>query len=165
MRVIVITNSLASTNHVSVHAVYERYRKPLLRQGIELYELRPGLRAAASNEDGAVSTKMTLHSKVAVIDGESVFIGSFNLDPRSLFINTEMGMVVESVELANSMATSITSALPKTAYKLGLRQNGGLRWTYQSDGVQQSSTTEPQAGIWRRFRTRLLSYLPIESQM
>ncbi len=165
VRVIVITNSLASTNHVSVHAVYERYRKPLLRQGIELYELRPGLRAAASNADGAVSTKMTLHSKVAVVDGESVFIGSFNLDPRSLFINTEMGMVVESTELATSMATSITSALPMTAYKLDLRQNGGLRWTYQSDGIQQSSTTEPQAGFWRRFRTRLLSYLPIESQM
>jgi putative cardiolipin synthase len=165
VRVIVVTNSLASTNHVSVHAVYERYRKPLLRQGIELYELRPGSRDAASNEDGAVSTKMTLHSKVAVADGESVFIGSFNLDPRSLFINTEMGMVVESTELAASMATSITSALPKTAYKLDLRQNGGLRWTYQGDGVQQSSTTEPQTGFWRRFKTRLLSYLPIESQM
>jgi putative cardiolipin synthase len=165
VRVIVITNSLASTNHVSVHAVYERYRKPLLRQGIELYELRPGLRVAGANTDGSGPTKMTLHSKVAVVDGESVFIGSFNLDPRSLYINTEMGLVVESTELATSMATSITIALPKTAYKLNLRRNGGLKWTYQNDGVQQTSTTEPHAGFWRRVKTRLLSYLPIEGQM
>ncbi len=165
VRVIVITNSLASTNHVSVHAVYERYRKPLLRQGVELYELRPGLRSTAEGAEGKAKTKLTLHSKVAVVDGRSVFVGSFNLDPRSLYINTEMGIVVESHELAASMSSDIAGALAKTAYKLGLQQSGGLQWTSQNDGVQEISTTEPQASIWRRLWTRLLSYLPIEGQM
>ena len=165
VRVIVITNSLASTNHVSVHAVYERYRKPLLRQGVELYELRPEVRRTA--EESAVSgeTKLTLHSKVAVVDGETVFVGSFNLDPRSLYINTEMGLVVASGELATSMASGILEVLPDTAYKLSLRRNGGLQWTYRSAGVQHSSASEPQVSAWRRFKTRLLSYLPIEGQM
>ena len=165
VRVIVITNSLASTNHVSVHAVYERYRKPLLRQGVELYELRSGLRSAVEGAEGKAKTKLTLHSKVAVVDGRSVFVGSFNLDPRSLYINTEMGIVVQSQELAASMSNSIVGALAKTAYKLGLQQSGGLQWTSQNDGVQEIATTEPLASIWRRLWTRLLSYLPIEGQM
>ena len=165
VRVIVVTNSLASTNHSSVHAAYHRYRKPLLRQGVELYELRPGLLSGEPTLDGKPATKLTLHSKVAVVDGKNVFIGSFNLDPRSLYINTEMGMLVESTELADSMAADISGALPKTAYKLGLRANGGLQWTYMLGDSQLFSVTEPQASIWRRFKTRLLSYLPIEGQM
>jgi len=165
VRVIVITNSLASTNHVSVHAVYERYRKPLLRQGIELYELRPDVPSQVTRDDGATPTKLTLHSKVAVVDAKRVFTGSFNLDPRSLYINTEMGMVVESAELATAMAADIAGALPKTAYRLKLRSNGGIEWAYKSGDGWLSSNTEPLASIWRRLMTRLLSYLPIEGQM
>lgn len=165
VRVIIITNSLASTNHVSVHAVYERYRKPLLRHGVELYELKPGVSSTSTTADENSKKKLTLHSKVAVVDGKRVFVGSFNLDPRSLYINTEMGIVVESTELAEVMAADISDALLKTAYKLGLRANGGLEWAYMSGDTQLVSNTEPQAGVWRRFRTRLMSYLPIEGQM
>ena len=74
-------------------------------------------------------------------------------------------MVVESTELAESMAADICGALTKTAYKLGLRANGGLQWTYMSAGSEMISNTEPRASVWRRFKTRLLSYLPIEGQM
>lgn len=165
VRVVVITNSLASTNHVSVHAVYERYRKPMLRQGIELYELRPGISSRSGQLDGAEKTTLTLHSKVAVVDGERLFIGSFNLDPRSLYLNTEMGMVVESAQLAETIATDIAGALSKTAYKLKLRSGGGLQWVYQLRDAEAFSNTEPHASIWRRLVTRLLSYLPIEGQM
>ena len=101
VRVVIISNSLASTNHSSVHAVYARYRKPLLKRGIELYELR------AQVSSSRVATKLTLHSKVASVDRRKVFVGSFNLDPRSLYLNTEMGMVVDSEELAGSMSASI----------------------------------------------------------
>jgi putative cardiolipin synthase len=106
VRVVIISNSLASTNHSSVHAVYARYRKPLLAKGVELYELRPHVNSSDT------TTKLTLHSKVATIDRIKMFVGSFNLDPRSLYLNTEMGMAVESDTLAGEMAISILDSLP-----------------------------------------------------
>ncbi len=157
VRVVVITNSLASTNHTSVHAAYARYRKPLLRQGIELYELRPQFSVS--------DLKITLHSKVAVVDGASLFVGSFNLDPRSLYINTEMGMAVESRELAESVVASIGKSLLEQAYSLRLARNGGIRWKCLTHAGERIANKEPHTTIWRRGLTRLMSLLPIESQM
>ncbi len=159
VRVVIISNSLASTNHNSVHAVYARYRKPLLRQGIELHELRPRF------ESMETDTKLTLHSKVATVDRRKLFVGSFNLDPRSLYLNTEMAMAVDSAELAHDMATSILDTLPDQAYKLRLSHKGKLQWLLQTAGVEEVITTEPQTSLWRRFLTKLLSLLPIEEQM
>ena len=159
VRVVIISNSLASTNHVSVHAVYARYRKPLLKQGVELYELRPH---AGS---GVTTTKLTLHSKVATVDRNKVFVGSFNLDPRSLYLNTEMGMGVDCSELAASMAESILDTLPDFAYKLQLSEKGRLEWLLQATSGDEVITTEPRTTWWRRFKTKLLSFLPIEGQM
>ena len=159
VRVIIISNSLATTNHSSVHAVYARYRKPLLEQGVELYELRPHA------SDNSAGTKLTLHSKVATVDRERLFVGSFNLDPRSLYLNTEMGIVVDSGDLAGSMATSIHDSLPDLAYKLQLSPRGRLQWLLRASGGDEIITTEPRTTIWRRFLTKLMSFLPIESQM
>jgi len=159
VRVIIITNSLASTNHSSVHAVYARYRKPLLQQGVELYELRPQFEAMETE------TKLTLHSKVATVDRTKMFVGSFNLDPRSLYLNTEMGMAVTSSTLAGTMAVSILDILPDFAYKLRLSSKGKLQWLLQTAGVEEVITTEPQTSLWRRFLTKLMSLLPIEGQM
>ncbi len=159
VRVVIISNSLASTNHVSVHAVYARYRKPLLKKGVELYELRPHAGGGETN------TKLTLHSKVATVDRSKVFVGSFNLDPRSLYLNTEMGMGVHCSELATSMAESILGTLPDFAYKLQLSEKGRLEWLLQAAGGDEVITTEPQTTWWRRFKTKLLSFLPIEGQM
>ena len=155
----IISNSLASTNHSSVHAVYARYRKPLLEQGVELYELRPNLTTSDT------TTKRTLHSKVATVDREKMFVGSFNLDPRSLYLNTEMGMAVESTELADSMALSILDSLPGIAYRLQLSERRRLQWLLYAASGDEVITTEPQTTWWRRFKTKLLSFLPIESQM
>jgi putative cardiolipin synthase len=159
VRVVIISNSLASTNHASVHAVYARYRKPLLRRGIELYELRPRSRSMGTE------TTLTLHSKVATVDRQRLFVGSFNLDPRSLYLNTEMGMAVESPELSGQMAVSILETLPDFAYKLRLSPKGRLLWLLQTADVEEVITTEPQTSLWRRFRTRLMGLLPIEGQM
>jgi len=163
VRVVIVTNSLASTNHPSVHAVYARYRRRLLRQGVELYELRsnPGGHA----DDGSELAPLTLHSKVAVVDRERLFVGSFNLDPRSFYINTEMGMVVESPAMASSMASSGLESLQSSAYALRLNQKGRLTWLQAGDGPGRVLTKEPETGFWRRFRTRLMGLLPIEGQM
>ncbi|MDJ0710340.1 MAG: phospholipase D family protein [Woeseiaceae bacterium] len=159
VRVVIVSNSLASTNHASVHAVYARYRKPLLQQGVELYELRPRL------ESMPTDSTLTLHSKVSTVDRKRLFVGSFNLDPRSLYLNTEMGMAVDSAQLAGDMAKSILESLPESAYKLKLSAKGKLQWLLQTSGVQEIITTEPQSSLWRRFRTKLMSLLPIEGQM
>ena len=159
VRVVIISNSLASTNHSSVHAVYARYRKPLLKRGIELYELRPQIDTLNT------TTTVTLHSKIAVVDRLRLFVGSFNLDPRSLYLNTEMGLVVDSEQLAGEMATSIVEALPDNAYQLQLSPKGRLQWLLRASGGNEIITTEPMTTWWRRFWTRLMSYLPIEGQM
>jgi cardiolipin synthase C len=163
VRVVILTNSLASTNHSSVHAVYARYRKPLLRQGVELYELRPIEEGSmVGNMDPA---RLTLHSKVAIVDRVSAFVGSFNLDPRSLYINTELGMVVESREIAQAMASSGLESLQMAAYRLKLTRRGRLNWHYKSDGRDLVAAREPDTSFWRRLMTRLMGLLPIEGQM
>ena len=164
VRVVVITNSLASTNHSSVHAVYARYRKPLLRQGVELYELRPGNNPSRSDEEQP-DLKVTLHSKLAIVDDKILFVGSFNLDPRSLYINTEMGMVVESDELARTVAQSIGSSLPRQTYSLRLARTGGVRWKYVTRNGERIVAKEPHTTLARRLKTKLMSFLPIEGQM
>lgn len=169
VRVVIITNSLASTNHSSVHAVYARYRKPLLRAGVELHELRPT--SVKEDDENGSAVKTTLHSKVAVADRSELFVGSFNLDPRSLYINTEMGMAVTSDRLASEMAESIDALLPELTYRLQLEPSGKLSWTYsqgsrnESIGMTQTFYREPHTTVWRRLSTRLMSLLPIEGQM
>ncbi|MDX1506718.1 MAG: phospholipase D family protein [Woeseiaceae bacterium] len=165
VRVVVITNSLASTNHASVHAVYARYRKPLLRRGVEIYELRPRASGASLEEDSSLIAKLTLHSKVAVVDRRDVFVGSFNLDPRSLYINTEMGMSVRCEQLATSMRHSVLRSLNRHAYSLRLAPNGGLRWKYMTRNGEKMAAKEPHTDLWLRIKTRLMGLLPIESQM
>jgi putative cardiolipin synthase len=159
VRVVVLSNSLASTNHASVHAVYARYRKPLLRKGIELYELRPNI------DSTDPTTTLTLHSKIAIVDQSRVFVGSFNLDPRSLYLNTEMGLVVESPGLSGTMSAGIRSSLAEIAYRMKLSPKGRLQWLLRAATGDEVITTEPQTTWWRRFRTRLMSFLPIEGQM
>lgn len=165
VRVIIVTNSLASTNHDSVHAVYARYRKPLLRQGVELYELRPMPEPVAGEEHGADLAPLTLHSKVAVVDRTRLFVGSFNLDPRSFYINTEMGMVVDGPHMAESLASTGLESLRATAYRLKLNTRGRLTWHLAQDGSNRVVSTEPDTSVWRRFRTKLMGLLPIEGQM
>ena len=165
VRVVILTNSLASTNHSSVHAVYARYRKPLLRQGVELYELKPDNDNRAREDATGEARKLTLHSKVAVVDRSQVFVGSFNLDPRSLYINTELGMIVESDEMAGTMATAGIESLKFSAYELRLGTRGRLQWIYREDGEERVANKEPDTSFWRRLLTRLMGLLPIEGQM
>jgi len=148
-----------------VHAVYARYRKPLLRAGVELYELRPQSLPQHELDGDSDEAHVTVHSKVAVVDSRKAFVGSFNLDPRSLYLNTEMGVVVNSPGLATSMASSITERLPRFAYRLGLNHGGKLQWHYRTANGMQVASKEPHTSVWRRLATRFLGLLPIEGQM
>ena len=164
VRVIIITNSLASTNHVAVHGHYGGYRKRLLEAGVELYEIR-----AVQDRDetgwGHTPEQVTLHSKATFVDRETVFIGSLNFDPRSIFINTEMGIFIESAEIGSSFTEKALAALPGVAYRVTLDEWGNLLWTYDDGAVREVWHKEPQTSWGRRFKAGFYGIFPIEDQL
>ncbi|UCD67529.1 MAG: phospholipase D family protein [Betaproteobacteria bacterium] len=164
VRVIVLTNSLASTNHVPVHAGYARYRHRLIEAGVELYELRVDAVTDSDNGDRPPVESVTLHTKAMVMDRRYTFIGSLNLDPRSIDINTEMGVLVDSTAMTQSLAVPFMEMLPERAYKVFEDDNGNLRWKVIIDGEEIVETSEPQSSSWRRFKAFLSRILP-ESQL
>src|SRR6266516_2050661 len=155
----VLTNSLAATDVWLVHAGYMKYRRPLLEHGVRLYELRPeaaGAKKRRASKATIGSSRASLHGKTFVFDRTSVFIGSVNLDPRSLEQNTEVGVLVSSAELAREVAALFDRwSSPEQAYEVTRGTNGGLRWT-------GGYTDEPEAGFWRPLGAKLFSHLPIE---
>jgi putative cardiolipin synthase len=154
-----VTNSLASTNHVPVHAAYERYRKGMLAMGAEIYETRAdAFQGLEANSKG--QHRSTLHAKLIVIDRRYVFIGSLNLDPRSVVINTEIGIMIDSPELAAMLVEDIEDGFAREVYRLELHADGHLRWHGRDHGVVVEHTREPQASWWRRFSVNIFKILP-----
>lgn len=158
----ILTNSLAANDVMAVHGGYAGYRIPLLERGVSLYELKPHGSTSASlfGSSGA-----SLHTKAYVLDGRRGFIGSFNLDPRSMNLNTEMGLLFESTDAAAELeALYRRKTDPRTSYRLEL-VDGALRW--QDDAAQPPRTwdREPEASLWRRGAARVIGWLPVESQL
>ena len=169
VRVRILTNSLASTDVAAVHAGYARYRPGLLRAGVELYEIDDVLsRAQRRQKKGpSASSKASLHAKSFVIDAERVFIGSMNLDPRSVVENTEIGLLIESPAVAAAMSAWFDREASDIAYRVELERNEAgkevLAWYRDLADKRERLTTEPNTGFWRRFGVGLLQLLPIES--
>ena len=150
----VLTNSLAATDVTPVHAGYAKYREALLRGGVRLYELKPTIR----NDDHRFSgSEASLHAKTFSVDRGRIFVGSFNFDPRSARLNTEMGLVVESPALALRLSQALDRDLARNAYELRLAGER-LEWI---DG-EARYTSEPGTGWLRRAWVGFLSLLPIE---
>lgn len=169
VRVRVLTNSLASNNHAAVHAKYAKYRKPLLAAGVEIYEARNQEPDDVRKLDMAPfgTTKSTiLHAKSFIIDRKYVFIGSLNFDPRSFTENTEIGAVFDSSEFAGFMATWVDDEIDETAYRLGLETgSNGKQHLVWHDGDTITLRSEPDTTWWTRSLTKVLSWLPSESQL
>jgi putative cardiolipin synthase len=136
VQVSVLTNSLEATDVSVVHAGYAKHRQALLRAGVRLYELRSasGVPRVSLLTGLAGSSAASLHAKTFAVDGERLFVGSFNFDPRSAALNTELGFVIESPTLASEVATAFDHALPKRAYELRLASDGAITWTERADG-------------------------------
>lgn len=164
VRVIVLTNSLASTNHVAVHGAYARYRHRLIEAGVELYELRVDALTGNRDDDRPPIESVTLHTKAMLMDRRYTFIGSLNLDPRSIDINTEMGVLVDSTDMTESLAAPFMEVIPERAYRVVENENSNLRWKAVIDGEEIVETSEPQSGRWRRFKALVSRILP-ESQL
>ncbi len=162
VRVVVATNSLASNNHIPVHSGYTRYRKDVVRAGVELYETRGDAGRFTGSGDGP--ELFTLHTKLILIDRRYLFVGSLNLDPRSVDINAEMGLLIDSEELASTLAVALEEVIPSVAYRVRLNESGRLRWHGLVDGDEVIEASEPQSGVWRRFLAWVMKLAP-ESQL
>jgi len=160
VRVIVLTNSLASNNHTPVHAAYSGYRHDLIDAGVELYELRVDSSHLPEGSDQQSYESVTLHVKALLIDRKHTFVGSLNLDPRSIDINTEMGVLIENAELAGGMTERFLEALPALAYRVTEDERGKLRWTTVIEGREIIETSEPQASRWLRLKAFMMRILP-----
>jgi putative cardiolipin synthase len=159
VKVRVLTNSLAATDVAPVHAGYAKYREALLRGGIRLYELKPLLEKKSAEERRlGGSSDASLHAKTFAVDRSRIFIGSFNFDPRSARLNTEMGVVVESAQLATQLSEAFDRDMPTVAYEVRLSADGALEW--MEGDVRH--TSEPGASVLRRTWVNFLSILPIE---
>ena len=162
VKVQVLTNSLAATDVALVHAGYARYRQMLLGGGVDLFELKTQHRKRISLMG---SSRASLHTKAVVVDGQRGFVGSFNLDPRSAQLNTEMGVLFDDAALAADMhALFLHSTSSDTSYRL-LLDNGDLRWSDATEEPAKVWTHDPEAGFWRRVLVSVMRWLPIESQL
>jgi cardiolipin synthase C len=167
VRVRVLTNSLASNDMLPAHSGYAKTRRRLLENGMELYELRPDTDAFRPGWSFlSRRSRAALHAKAMAFDGEAVFIGSFNLDPRSAVINTEAGLYIESIELAKRLTDYMaTGVAPENCYRVRLDPKGAIVWETERDGQRVRYRDEPETGFRRRLVANLWKLLPIDSQL
>jgi putative cardiolipin synthase len=171
VRVRILTNSLASTDVGIVHSGYCKYRKDLLRAGIELYEMNQKItKEERKRKKGKIgSSKASLHAKAFVFDRRQVFIGSLNLDPRAVLHNTEIGVVLASTRIAKGVGDWFDRNIEQKTFRLELRKDEEgfeqILWHGIENGEKRVFKVDPYTSIWRRFGIGFMRLLPIESQL
>lgn len=165
VQVDVLTKGLAANDHIYVYGGYAPVRKPLLKEGVRFFELRGNLVFEGTRSSGATQADSKLHGKAFVVDRRYLFAGSFNWDPRSANLNTEMGVIIDSEEFSQLLTDSVYDALPRNAYEVYLAEDGDLRWRTRVAGEQRVYEKEPESGWWKRFKANLTRLLPIRGQL
>ena len=161
VQVRMLTNSLEATDVLPVHAGYAKRRSDMLRSGVELFELRrqfapespPGVFAAFG------SSGASLHAKTFAVDGARIFVGSFNFDPRSTTLNTEMGLLIDSKPLAQGVHSAFDRGLDGVAWRVELA-DGDLVWVDPVSGSR--SLNEPGSTAMKRAALKVVGWLPVE---
>lgn len=159
----ILTNAMSATDVKAVHSGYAKYRKDLLKGGVKLYELKPNAGKGVLRDSYFTgNTATSLHAKTFESDGERIYIGSFNFDPRSASLNTEMGVTIHNAEMAKKIATDLEKSLATSSYTVSL--NGDkLQWQTVENGQTVTYNEEPHTKPWQRSVVWLLSHLPIEN--
>lgn len=157
----ILTNSAAATDVLAVHSGYARHRKALLEAGVELYEMKAvGPATGGSGSSGfRLNSSSSLHAKTFAMDGDRVFVGSFNFDPRSARLNTEMGLILRSPTLARQLGSAFGPELLLHAWQVELDDDGNLFW---QDGAGDVLTAEPGTNALERGMLWFFSLMPIE---
>lgn len=170
VKVLVLTNSLASNDVTAVHAAYAKYRRKLLRCGVRLFELDESLK----DREGKMFTwlpglaKSSLHAKTMAFDEEIMFVGSFNFDQRSLHINNEIGLLFRDPEIAGSSARHFEENVGRVAFEVSFSREGGrqnLHWTGGQGGPDVVLEHEPYATTLQKFTVGIVKWLPIEAEL
>ena len=165
VKIKVFTNSLAATDVAAVHAGYAKWRKDLLAAGITLYEMKPSEDEppAAEFRPGRFgSSGSSLHAKTYSVDDTQFFIGSYNFDPRSAKLNTELGFLIESPALAKLVNAAFDSAIPQRSYEVLRADNNSLYWLERKQDTLVRHNTEPDTTLLQRMSVWLISKLPID---
>ena len=170
VKVRILTNSLASNDVSAVHAGYSKYRRKLLRCGVQLFELDESLK----DREGKAFTwlpglkKSSLHAKTMAFDGEIMFVGSFNFDQRSLYINNEIGLVFHDPEIAGAAARHFEDKVNEVAFRVEFSREGGrenMHWVGGQGGPDVVMEEEPYATTGQKLIVGILKWLPIDSQL
>jgi putative cardiolipin synthase len=165
LKVTVVTNSLAANNHSIVHSGYMGSRKALLKMGVDLWEVKVTAEIAGVDRGGSGQALATLHTKAFVVDRETLFVGSFNWDPRSVDINTELGVIINSADMAGNAVDRVWQRLNTRAYQVVLNDDGKLRWIDHSGAEPVILDKEPDTTWWLRTKAQMGRILPIRSQL
>jgi putative cardiolipin synthase len=162
VRVVIVTNSLATNNHVVAHTGYRRWRREVLDAGVELYELRADAEALSLYVTPPTQSRhLGLHTKAVVVDGQRAFVGSSNVDPRSMVLNTEIGVAGDGSEFARRVAALIERDIsPANAWRVTMNDEGWLRWSSADEVVRR----QPAKGFVQRAIEFLLNLLPLKDQ-
>lgn len=174
VRVRLLTNSLMSAPDLVAHAGYMHYRPALLENGVHLYEIRADLGSTRGSGESRKLTRygnFALHAKLFVFDRTSLFVGSMNLDQRSVRLNTEMGLIIDSNQLANDVATRFNAlTTPENSYEIALRSTSthdkpALTWKTQENGKPVEYLKEPSRNFRQKLEVHLLSLLPLDQEL
>lgn len=163
VRVVILTNSLASNNHVPVHSAYARYRRDVVKAGAELYEMRANAARELEGDEKGPEV-LTLHTKAFLIDRRYLFVGSLNLDPRSIEINAEMGLLIDCEPMVRPFMQGAEERLSAVTYRVLVNDKGKLEWHTRIDKQEVIETKEPLTGWWLRFKAWFMKIAP-ESQL
>ncbi len=161
----ILTNSFDATDVTAVHSGYSQWRPKLLKSGIKIYELK----STASEEDrenklwkARSQSSTSLHAKTFAIDDHQVFIGSYNVDPRSANINTEMGVIINDDELARQLHEALSDDLLSQAYEVKLTDDNHLQWHTMENGEKKVYESEPRVDLSDHIWLTIMSWLPID---
>lgn len=162
LNITIVTNSLASNDVFAVHGWYAKHRKEMLENGIKLYEIKTDPKIK-KRHSWLGNSRSSLHAKTFIIDHRKVFVGSFNFDPRSAYLNTELGVIVDSKPFSDIFYADLDRLLEKSAYRLSLDNNNDIVWTDDINGKQFDS--EPDSGTMLKMGAWLAGALPIEKHL
>jgi putative cardiolipin synthase len=174
VRVGILTNSLKSSPDMIAQSGYVKFRVELLKEGVELYEIRSLLGSTRGSGETALVSRYGnygLHAKLLVFDRKRIFIGSMNFDQRSKHLNTEIGLIIDSPELAEQTVTRFDNMVrPDNVYAVAWREAAAgvpahLVWDTREDGKAVEYTQEPARSSWQRFDLRFLSWLPLDREL
>ena len=163
INVVILTNSLGATNHPIVHSAYKKHRNKVVELGVELYEMRHDAAAREAYDTPPIeSMAFGLHAKYIIVDRRLLYVGSLNLDPRSIYLNTEFGLIISSPELADAVAEEFEAWLAaENSWQVLLDDKNHLVWKSGDHVIQK----EPSRTFWQRFQSSFFGLFDLDDQL